>query len=80
MVLYDKLWNTMKTKGITQYRLINYYGISSGQLCRLRNNEYVSTHTLEVLCTILNCPVEDVMEILPDASLAPIINGKMRQR
>jgi putative transcriptional regulator len=80
MVLYDKLWNTMKAKGITQYRLINYYGMSSGQLCRLRNNEYVSTHTIEVLCTILNCPVEDVMEVRPDDSLAPIMNGELRQR
>jgi putative transcriptional regulator len=80
MVLYDKLWNTMKTKGISQYRLINYYGMSSGQLCRLRNNEYVSTHTIEVLCTILNCPVEDIMEVRPDDSLAPIMNGELRQR
>ena len=58
----------MKTKGVTQYRLIKYYGISAGQIGRLKKNMYVSTHTLDVLCNILKCPVEDIMEIhLDDA-------------
>ncbi|MEH2929786.1 helix-turn-helix transcriptional regulator [Candidatus Ventrimonas sp. KK005] len=62
MILYDRLWETMKAKGMTQYRLIHYYKFSAGQLGRLRKNAYVSTHTIHVLCTILNCSVEDVME------------------
>lgn len=63
MVTYDRLWETMKAKGVTQYRLIKYYGISAGQIGRLKKNMYVSTHTLDVLCNILKCPVEDIMEI-----------------
>ena len=42
MIVYNRLWNTMKTKGISQYRLINEYGVSSGQLDRLRKNENVN--------------------------------------
>ena len=68
MITYDKLWETMKQKQITQYRLIKYYGFSAGQLGRLKKNMYVSTHTIEMLCSILDCRVEDVVEYRPDAA------------
>ena len=71
MVTYDRLWETMKTKGISQYRLIKYYGFSAGQIGRLKKNASVSTHTIDVLCTILNCRVEDIMEFRLDTSLNP---------
>lgn len=64
MVKYDRLWETMKRKNISQYRLIHHYRISAGQLGRLRKNMYVSTHTLETLCRILECPVEEIEEIV----------------
>ena len=62
MITYDPLWETMKTRGVSQYRLIKNYGVSSGQINRLKKNAYVSTHTIEVLCQILNCRVEDIMQ------------------
>lgn len=68
MIIYDPLWKTMKDKNISQYRLIKHYGFSSGQLNRLKNNKYVSTHTIGVLCTILDCSVEDIMEFRMDNS------------
>lgn len=68
MVKYGRLWETMKRKNVSQYRLINHYKISAGQLGRLRKNRYVSTHTLEMLCEILECGVEDVIEIVFDPS------------
>ena len=71
MVIYDRLLETMKTKGISQYRLMKYYGISAGQIGRLKKNSYVSTHTIDVLCTILNCNVEDVMEFRLDTAPNP---------
>ena len=61
MISYEKLWLTMKEKGISQYSLIKNYHISAGQLSRLRNNSYVSTHTIDVLCNILNCEIEEIM-------------------
>lgn len=66
MITYDKLWKTMKEKKITQYRLIKYYGFSAGQIGRLKKNMYVSTHTIETLCSILDCRVEDIFEYRPD--------------
>lgn len=62
MIVYDKLWATMKEKGITQYSLIKNYHISAGQLSRLRKNDNVSTHTIDVLCKILDCQPGDLME------------------
>ena len=61
MISYLKLWETMKNRGITQYKLINDYAFSAGQLSRLRANAYISTHTVDTLCRILNCNVEDIM-------------------
>lgn len=62
MIIYDKLWETMKEKGITQYTLIKQFHISPAQLTRLKRNESVSTHTIDVFCEILNCNVENIME------------------
>ena len=66
MIRYDRLWETMKEKGISQYALIEKYHVSTGQLARLRRNESVSTHTIEMFCRILHCRVEDVMEYVED--------------
>ncbi|MBQ3551022.1 MAG: helix-turn-helix transcriptional regulator [Clostridia bacterium] len=62
MIKYDKLWETMKKKGISQYKLIKAYGISSGQLDRLRKNDNVSTFTLGQLCKILDCRLDEIAE------------------
>ena len=62
MIVYDKLWDTLKRKGITQYTLIKKPKISPGHLTRLKRNESVSTHTIDVFCEILDCNVDDIME------------------
>lgn len=61
MISYTPLWNTLKEKGISQYQLIKEYHVSARQLSRLRSNNNVSTHTIDMLCEILDCKVEDVM-------------------
>ena len=66
MIVFQKLWGTMKERGISQYRLIHEYKISSGQLDRLRKNENVNTYTLKHLSRILNCRLEDIAEYVPD--------------
>ena len=66
MISYNNLWNVMKDRGISQYTLIKQYHISPGQLTRLKRNESVSTHTIEVFCRILHCEVEDIMKYIPD--------------
>ena len=62
MIVYDRLWQQMKRKKISQYKLIKDYGFSSGQLDRLRKNENISTFTLNRLCQILDCSLEDIAE------------------
>ncbi len=62
MIIFDKLWYTMKNKNISQYTLIKNYGISTGQLDRLRKNGNVNTFTLNKLCEILDCDLQDIAE------------------
>ncbi len=66
MISFDNLWIVMKQKGITQYSLIKNFGISPGQITRLKRNESVSTHTIEVFCEILDCEVQDIMKYIPE--------------
>lgn len=68
MISYQPLWATMKNRGISQYKLIKDYHFSTGQLDRLRKNDSVSTNTLDMLCSILDCKLEEVAVYLPDES------------
>ena len=66
MISYDNLWKVMKEKGVSQYALIKQYNVSPGQITRLKRNESVSTHTIEMFCRILDCDVGDIMKYIPD--------------
>ena len=66
MILYDKLWDMMRQRGVSQYALIKTYGVSPAQITRMKRNESVSTHTIDMFCRILNCQVSDIMEYIPD--------------
>lgn len=68
MIRYDRLWATMEACGMTQYRLIKQHGFSAGQIGRLKKNMHVSTHTLDTLCTILNCGICDIIEFIPEGA------------
>ena len=62
MIIFDKLWETMKKKEISQYTLIHTHNISESQLTRLRSNQIVKTEILDKLCGILDCHIEDICE------------------
>lgn len=70
MISYAPLWVTLKDKEISQYRLIQEYGISTGTLDALRKNKSVTMNTLNNLCQILKCDISDVVEILLDTKKA----------
>ena len=53
MITYDKLWETMKKKQISQYRMIRYYGVSAGQLGRLKKN--ISIRRQRAVRTLPRC-------------------------
>lgn len=65
MINYEPLWNTMKEKGITKYQLIYHWGLSSNTLRRMSHNEAISTSTLNELCLILDCHVQDILHYVP---------------
>ena len=66
VIVFDKLWQTMAEKGITQYELYTKYNINRAQVHRLKHNMNVQTNTLDRLCNILNCNIEDIIEHVPD--------------
>ena len=66
MIKFDRLWQTLESRQISQYKLIKEYHISTGQLDRLRKNGNVSTFTLNTLCRILDCRLEDIAEYVED--------------
>lgn len=66
MIRYDNLWKTMKEKGVTQYDLTKRYNISKSLLHRLRKNEGVSMNTINTLCDILDCKIEDIATYYKD--------------
>ena len=65
MIVYNKLWELMKEKGISQYRL-HVEGISNVTLARLKRNESVTMETVDKLCRILECDVGDIAEYIKD--------------
>jgi DNA-binding Xre family transcriptional regulator len=66
MISYEPLWETMKQKGVSTYKLIKDYSFSRGTLDSLKQNRNISTATLNDLCNILSCNVEDVLKFIPD--------------
>ena len=62
MITYDPFWKTIHDKNISTYALINTYHISSSTISRLRKNQPLSTTTINDLCEILECMVEDVLQ------------------
>lgn len=64
MISYKPFYETIKSKNITTYKLINQYGISRSLLDRLKHNKPISTVTLDDLCRICRCRVEDILEYI----------------
>ncbi len=61
MISYEPFYKTIKEKNISTYKLITQYGLSRSLIDRLKHNKPISTVTLNDLCTILHCKVEDII-------------------
>ena len=66
MIIFDKLWEVMKENGVTTYQLREKCGIDSKTIRRLRVNDNMETKTLNKLCSVLDCRLEDIAEYVPD--------------
>ncbi len=62
VITYEPFYETLKKKNITTYKLVNKYNISRSLLDRLKHNKPISTVTVDDLCRILDCRVEDIMK------------------
>lgn len=69
MIKYDRLWKTMKDRGITQYDLYTTYNVNRSQINRLKHNKNVEINTIDKLCNILHCRVEDIMGHFEDNNI-----------
>ena len=69
MISYEPFYKTIKEKSISTYKLINTYGISRSLLDRLKHDKPISTVTLNDLCNILSCRVEDILLYIPEESV-----------
>lgn len=66
MIVFDRLWSTMEKKGVSTYQLRERCGIDSKTVRRLRANENIETKTLDKLCAVLECGLEDIAEYRAD--------------
>lgn len=66
MIVFDKLWITMEKRGVTTYQLREKCGIDSKTVRRLRANDNMETKTLNKLCSVLSCRLEDIAEYVED--------------
>ena len=67
MIVFDKLWDVMREKGVSTYRLRENCLFNSRVVKRLRENGNVETKTLDKICDFLDCNVEDIMAYVKDA-------------
>lgn len=66
MISYERLWRLMEQTGATTYTLQFKGGISSSSIRRMKAGESVSTNTLDALCKLFNCTLQDIVEYIPD--------------
>ena len=66
MISYKRLWQKCEEKGITKYRLTEYYHMSRSLVWKLSHDMPVSANTLDRLCNILECRIEEICEHIPD--------------
>lgn len=66
MITYEPFFRTLKRKGITTYALVNEYNFSKGTLDSLKQNRNITMETLNYLCNLLDCGVEDIIHYEKD--------------
>ncbi len=60
MISYEPLFETMKKKGISSY-MLGKMGFPMSNYHAMRHGKNISTHTINILCDILDCNVSDII-------------------
>lgn len=66
-VSYKRLFHLMIERDLTNTQLMAEANFSANIITRLKRNSYVSLETIESICKVLNCGVDDILEFLPDS-------------
>lgn len=69
MISYQPFYDTLFRRGITEYALIFKHGIPANTLHRMKHGKPITTTTLDTLCSILDCRVEEVLEYIPPENI-----------
>ncbi len=65
MISYEPFWNTISERKISTYSLINHYGILPDTIQRLRKGKSLTTTTLNTLCEVIECRLDEIVEYIP---------------
>ncbi|MDO5380775.1 MAG: helix-turn-helix transcriptional regulator [Acidaminococcaceae bacterium] len=65
-VCYNKLWKLLIDKKINKTQLCKQANITTNAMAKLGRNEDVRVEVLIKICTVLNCSINDILEIIPD--------------
>lgn len=69
MISYKPFYETMFRRNMTEYALIFKHGMPANTLHRMKHGQPITTKTLDALCSILECRVEDILEYVPPEDL-----------
>lgn len=72
MISYEPFWNTLKERNISTYQLINKQGILPDTIQRLRSGRPITTTTINTLCMVIGCTVDQIMEYVPEEEIENI--------
>lgn len=68
-VCYNKLWKLLIDRGLNKTQLCKEANITTNAMARLGRDEDVRVDVLVKICTVLNCTVDDILEIIPESDL-----------
>jgi DNA-binding Xre family transcriptional regulator len=65
-VSYKKLFHLLIEKEMSNADLQKQAGFSANIITRLKRNEYIKLQSIESICNVLNCGVDDILDFVPD--------------
>ena len=72
MIVYTPFWETLRASEQSTYTLIHHHHISSSTIDKLRKNKPLNTTTINDLCRILNCRIEDILQYVASDEDQPL--------
>ncbi len=65
-VSYKKLFHMMIEKDMSNAQLMEQAGFSANIMTRLKRGSYLSLESIERICGVMNCGVDDILEFIPN--------------